>query len=155
MKGSQDLQIVDSLGLLLTQGDWGRVRVFSTLLLIGVREKIFDLLHNNYHCLLWCPIKMRVFHQNESCLPCPHPPSSYGGRMGARRQLSFLGKTLILIGHYGIRLLAALQHGHREGGILLLFFWGHLGLFQLWKPTSKTSAFYCNCLQISKFFKQL
>ena len=24
---------------------------------------------------------MRVFHQNESCLACPHPPSSYeGGR---------------------------------------------------------------------------
>ena len=30
--------------------------------------------------ILWCPIKMRVFHQNESCLACPHPPSSYGGR---------------------------------------------------------------------------
>ena len=31
--------------------------------------------------LLWRPIKMRVSHQNESCLSCPHPPSSYeGGR---------------------------------------------------------------------------
>ena len=30
--------------------------------------------------VLQCPIKMRVFHQNESCLACPHPPSSYGGR---------------------------------------------------------------------------
>ena len=27
------------------------------------------------------PVKMRVFHQNESCLTCPHPPLSYeGGR---------------------------------------------------------------------------
>ena len=24
-----------------------------------------------------CPIKMRVFHQNESCLACPHPSLSY------------------------------------------------------------------------------
>ena len=31
--------------------------------------------------LLQCPIKMRVFHQNESCPACPHPPLSYeGGR---------------------------------------------------------------------------
>ena len=30
--------------------------------------------------ILWCPIKMRVFHQNESFLPWPHPPSSYVGR---------------------------------------------------------------------------
>ena len=31
--------------------------------------------------LLQCPIKTRVFHQDESCLACPHPPSSYeGGR---------------------------------------------------------------------------
>ena len=30
--------------------------------------------------LLWCPIKIRVFHQNESCLSCLHPPLSYEGR---------------------------------------------------------------------------
>ena len=30
--------------------------------------------------LLWRPIKMTVFHQNESCLSCPHPPSSYEGK---------------------------------------------------------------------------
>ena len=39
--------------------------------------------------LLWCPIKMRVFHQNESCLSCLHPPSSYEGRREQGRQLSF------------------------------------------------------------------
>ena len=39
--------------------------------------------------LLWCPIKMRVFHQNESCLSCLHLPSSYEGRREQGRQLSF------------------------------------------------------------------
>ena len=34
-------------------------------------------------------IKMRVFHQNESCLSCLHPPSSYEGRREQGRQLSF------------------------------------------------------------------
>ena len=34
-------------------------------------------------CVLWCPIKVRVFHQNESCLSCPHPPLSYEGRRGS------------------------------------------------------------------------
>ena len=50
----------------------------------------------------WCPIKMRVFHQNESCLSCLHPPSSCEGRREQGRQLSFWWKTLNLIGHYGI-----------------------------------------------------
>ena len=36
-----------------------------------------------------CPIKLRVFHQNESCLAWPHPPSSYEGRRVQRRQLLF------------------------------------------------------------------
>ena len=27
------------------------------------------------NCILWCPIKMRVFHQNERCLPCSLLPS--------------------------------------------------------------------------------
>ena len=42
---------------------------------------------------------MRVFHQNESCLACPHPPSSYeGGREQAGsyhfdEKLSFLQDT--------------------------------------------------------------
>ena len=44
--------------------------------------------------ILWCLIKMRVFHQNEISLTCPHPPMSYGGRKErAKRQLSFLWKT--------------------------------------------------------------
>ena len=55
--------------------------------------------------LLWCPIKMRVFHQNESCLSCLHPPSSYEGRREQGRQLSFWWKTLNLIGHYGIEFI--------------------------------------------------
>ena len=41
------------------------------------------------HKVLWCPIKMRVFHQNESCLSCLHPPSCYEGRREQGRQLSF------------------------------------------------------------------
>ena len=39
---------------------------------------------------LWCPIKMRVFHQNESCLSCLRPLSSYEGRREQGRQLLFL-----------------------------------------------------------------
>ena len=42
-----------------------------------------------YIKILWCPIKMRVFHQNESCLSCPHPPLNYEGRREQGRQLSF------------------------------------------------------------------
>ena len=38
---------------------------------------------------------MRVFHLNESCLPCPHPTLSYEGR---REQEG----APILIGHYAI-----------------------------------------------------
>ena len=34
----------------------------------------------NFIYVLWCPIKVRVFHQNESYLSCPHPPLSYEGR---------------------------------------------------------------------------
>ena len=45
---------------------------------------------------------MRVFHQNESCLSCLHPPLSYERRREQGRQLSFWWKTLNLIGHYGI-----------------------------------------------------
>ena len=30
--------------------------------------------------LLWCPIKVRAFHRNESYLSCLHPPLSYEGR---------------------------------------------------------------------------
>ena len=37
----------------------------------------------------WCPIKVRDFHQNESCPSCPHPPSSYEERREQGRQLSF------------------------------------------------------------------
>ena len=37
--------------------------------------------------LLRCPIKMRVFHQNESCLSCFHPPASYEGRREQGRQI--------------------------------------------------------------------
>ena len=44
---------------------------------------------------------MRVFHQNESCLACPHPPSSYEGWREQAGSSHFDGKTLILIGHYG------------------------------------------------------
>ena len=44
-----------------------------------------------------------AFYQNESCLSCLHPPSSYGGRREQGRQLSIWWKTLILIlGSYGI-----------------------------------------------------
>ena len=28
--------------------------------------------------LLWCPIKLRVIHQNESCLAWPHPTAMAG-----------------------------------------------------------------------------
>ena len=55
--------------------------------------------------ILWCPIKMRVFLQNESCLSCLHPPPSYEGR-----QLSFWWKTLNLIGHYGSQRLMHLVY---------------------------------------------
>ena len=44
---------------------------------------------------------MRVFHQSERCLHCPHPPSSYGGRREQEGSSHFDEKTLILIGHYG------------------------------------------------------
>jgi len=50
--------------------------------------------------LQWCPIKVRDFHQNESCPSCPHPPSSYEERREQGRQLSFWWKSLTLIGHY-------------------------------------------------------
>ena len=39
--------------------------------------------------------------KNESCLACPHPPSSYGGRREQEDSSHFDEKTLILIGHYG------------------------------------------------------
>ena len=42
-----------------------------------------DYLPSSIKVLLWCPIKVRVFHQNESCLSCPHPPLSYEGRRGS------------------------------------------------------------------------
>ena len=32
------------------------------------------------HLLWWCHLKLRDFHQNESCLAWPHPPSSYKAR---------------------------------------------------------------------------
>ena len=32
---------------------------------------------------------IKTFHQNESCLSCPHPPSSYEGRREQGRLLSF------------------------------------------------------------------
>ena len=48
--------------------------------------------------ILWCPIKMRVFHQIESCLSCLHPPLSYEARREQGRQLSF-DEKLNLIGH--------------------------------------------------------
>ena len=46
--------------------------------------------------ILGCPIKVRVFHQDESCLSCPHPPLSYEGRREQKGCSNF-----ILIGHYG------------------------------------------------------
>ena len=47
-------------------------------------------LHQTYSLIiLWCPINMRVFHQNEICLYCLHPPLSYEGRREQGRQLSF------------------------------------------------------------------
>ena len=36
---------------------------------------------------------MRVFHQNESCISCPHPHSSYERRREQGRQLSFWWKN--------------------------------------------------------------
>ena len=48
----------------------------------GINEGVFA-------CLQWCPIKVRDFHQNESCPSCPHPPSSYEERREQGRQLSF------------------------------------------------------------------
>ena len=56
----------------------------------------------SFDTILWRPIKMRVFHHNESCLSCLHPPSNYEGRREQGRQLSFWWKTLNLIGHYSI-----------------------------------------------------
>ena len=47
---------------------------------------------------------MRVFHQNKSCLACPHPPLSYGGKREQEGSSHFDKKTLILIGHYGTTL---------------------------------------------------
>ena len=41
--------------------------------------------------------------------------------------------------HLKLFFTSRLRHGLQKGGIL--FFWGHLGLFQFWKPvTSKTST---------------
>ena len=49
---------------------------------------------------------MRVFHQNESCLPCPHPPLSYEGRReqassshfdGTLRYMGYLRATSYII----------------------------------------------------------
>ena len=51
--------------------------------------------------VLWCPIKMRAFHQNESCLACPDSPSSYEGGRKQVGSFHFDKKPLILIGHYG------------------------------------------------------
>ena len=43
--------------------------------------------------LLWCPIKVRVFHQNESWLSCPHPPLSYEGRRESKKAALILTKN--------------------------------------------------------------
>ena len=88
-------------------GQWsGHQRIFKYfLLVVQYRNWLLPLKtleKNAFVTTMWCPIKVRVFHQNESCLSCPHPPLSYEGRREQKRQLSFCWKTLILIGHYGI-----------------------------------------------------
>ena len=45
-----------------------------------IAKSVFHNAENTKSVLLWCPIKVRVFHRNESCLSCPHPPLSYEGR---------------------------------------------------------------------------
>ena len=55
--------------------------------------------------LLWYPIKVRVFHQNERCLSCPHPPLSYEGRREQEGSSHLNAKPLTLIEHYGISFL--------------------------------------------------
>ena len=54
----------------------------------GAKFFVF-VLESSHQQVLWSPIKMRVFHQKESCLSCLHPPSSYEGRRKQGRQLSF------------------------------------------------------------------
>ena len=52
-------------------------------------QHILDLLKDEESVticpLQWCPIKVRDFHQNESCPSCTHPPSSYEERREQRR----------------------------------------------------------------------
>ena len=52
-------------------------------------SKPYEMKASKGNVLVLCPIKVRVFHQNESCLSCPHPPLSYEGRREQNRQLSF------------------------------------------------------------------
>ena len=53
--------------------------------------------------VLWCPIKVRVCHQNESCLSCPHPPLSYEGRREPKMAaLILMTNSQFDRGHYGI-----------------------------------------------------
>ena len=57
-----------------------------------------------------------------------------------RRKSRFFARAASRIPHQDI-FTSRLRHGLQEGGILLFFFWGHLGLFQFWKPvTSKNLA---------------
>ena len=70
------------------------------------------------YTLYWLYIKVRVFHQNESCLSCPHPPLSYEGRREQKGSSHFWWKTLILIGHYGQSFLKAILLGRPKPLIL-------------------------------------
>ena len=66
--------------------------------------KCISLNQLRYHLLLvvlWCPIKVRVFHQMSAAFLAPILPWDMKGGESKKRQLSFWWQTLILIGHYG------------------------------------------------------
>ena len=57
-----------------------------------VTKDLLPRIRKKYYFLQWCPIRMRIFHWNESCLLCSLLPSnkrSTGVRMAASRKLSF------------------------------------------------------------------
>ena len=56
---------------MISKGAWN----IATIFVLQAQNKVhLELI------VMWRPIEMRVFHQNESCLSCPHPPLSYEGR---------------------------------------------------------------------------
>ena len=81
MELSSDSMAAKAVCVLKSEAVNGVVNFVQVCSLLSSRKK------NNY--IQWCPIKVRDFHQNESCPSYPHPPSSYEERREQGRQLSF------------------------------------------------------------------